>query len=309
MTTSDESLKETIRAEASKPVPAAISAATAAVSGRVGNSVAAVLFYGSCRRDGHANGVVDFYVLVDSYRALHEHRLQAWLNKLVPPNVYYLELLFEDCPIRVKYSIMSLPQFLQRTAHRGFDSAIWVRFCQPCSIVYAREGSTAVVVGALANAARIMIAETAPLMRENFTSKEFWLSAFHETYKTEIRVERSNRAAQLYENDAVYYDRIAQNVLEESGDRLPLGRFTAATPLSRRRIARRWRVRRFVGKSLTVLRLAKAAFTFDGGIDYVLWKIERHSGVRLPITPWQRRHPLLAAPLLFWRYYRLGVFG
>ncbi len=309
MTTSDESLKETIRAEASKPVPAAISAASDAVRGRVGRSVAGVLFYGSCRRDGHANGVVDFYVLVDSYRALHEHRLQAWLNELVPPNVYYLELLFEDCPIRVKYSIMSLPQFLQRTAHRGFDSAIWVRFCQPCSIVYAREGSTAVVVGALANAARIMIAETAPLMRENFTSKEFWLSAFHETYKTEIRVERSNRAAQLYENDAVYYDRIAQNVLEESGDRLPLGRFTAATPLSRRRIARRWRVRRFVGKSLTVLRLAKAAFTFDGGIDYVLWKIERHSGVRLPITPWQRRHPLLAAPLLFWRYYRLGVFG
>ncbi|MCZ6896039.1 MAG: hypothetical protein O7H40_18590 [Gammaproteobacteria bacterium] len=267
-----------------------------------------MLFYGSCRRDGHANGVVDFYVLVDSYRALHEHRFQAWLNELVPPNVYYLELLFEDCPIRVKYSIMSLPQFLQSTA-RGFDPTIWVRFCQPCSIVYAREGSTAVVVGALANAARIMIAETAPLMRENFTSKEFWLSAFHETYKTEIRVERSNRAAQLYENDAVYYDRIAQNVLEESGDRLPLGRFTAATPPSRRRIARRWRVRRFVGKSLTVLRLAKAAFTFDGGIDYVLWKIERHAGVRLPITPWQRRHPLLAAPLLFWRYYRLGVFG
>jgi hypothetical protein len=155
-----------------------------------------------------------------------------------------------------------------------------------------------------------MISETAPLMRENFTPKELWLRAFHETYGTEFRAERSNRGAQLYENDAVYYDRIAQTVLGEPGDRLPLERFTVASPPPYRRfIARRWRVRRFVGKCLAVLRLAKAAFTFEGGIDYVLWKIERHSGVRLPITPWQRRHPLLAAPLLFWRYYRLGVFG
>ena len=310
MTTSGESLKETIRAETSKPVPAAISAASAAVRRRVGHSIAAVLFYGSCRRDGHANGVMDFYVLVDSYRALHEHRLRAWLNELVPPNVYYLETLFEGRPIRVKYSIISLPQFLQRTAHRGFDPAIWARFCQPCSIVHARDGAAAVVVGALTNAARVMISETAPLMRENFTPKELWLRAFHETYGTEFRAERSNRGAQLYENDAVYYDRIAQTVLGEPGDRLPLERFTVASPPPYRRfIARRWRVRRFVGKSLAVLRLAKAAFTFEGGIDYVLWKIERHSGVRLPITPWQRRHPLLAAPLLFWRYYRLGVFG
>ena len=30
-----------------------------------------------------------------------------------------------------------------------------------------------------------------------------------------------------------------------------------------------------------MLRLLKAAFTFDGGADYVVWKIERHRGVRL----------------------------
>ena len=53
-----------------------------------------------------------------------------------------------------------------------------------------------------------------------------------------------------------------------------------------------------------VLRLAKASFTFEAGPDYVAWKIRRHTGVPVALTPWQRRHPLLAAPLLLWRLAR-----
>ena len=56
-----------------------------------------------------------------------------------------------------------------------------------------------------------------------------------------------------------------------------------------------------------MLRLAKAAFTFDGAMDYVAWKIERHSGVRIEVKPWQRRFPLLAAPGLYLKLRRMGV--
>src|SRR5690606_13814062 len=76
----------------------------------------------------------------------------------------------------------------------------------------------------------------------------------------------------------------------------------------RHRFRRLWRIRQSVGKLLTVLRLAKGVFTFEGGMDYILWKIERHSGVRATATPWPRRHPLLASPLLAWRLYRTGAF-
>ena len=31
-----------------------------------------------------------------------------------------------------------------------------------------------------------------------------------------------------------------------------------------------------------------------GGIDYLAWKINRHAGTAITITPWQRRHPILA---------------
>src|SRR3546814_3014928 len=61
----------------------------------------------------------------------------------------------------------------------------------------------------------------------------------------------------------------------------------------------RWALRRVQGKLLSVARLCKAAFTFQGGAEYLLWKIERHSGVSIALTPWQRRHPLLASTVLF----------
>jgi hypothetical protein len=70
----------------------------------------------------------------------------------------------------------------------------------------------------------------------------------------------------------------------------------------------RWRRRRILGKLLSALRLAKAAFTFQGGADYIAWKIARHAGVEIRLGPWQRRHPLLAAPGLFWRLYRARAF-
>ncbi|MCA9474766.1 MAG: hypothetical protein KC563_03010, partial [Nitrospira sp.] len=58
----------------------------------------------------------------------------------------------------------------------------------------------------------------------------------------------------------------------------------------------------------SMLRLMKAAFTFQGGADYLIWKIERHSGVKVELTPTQRRHPIITGLVIFWRLYRQGAF-
>jgi hypothetical protein len=42
-------------------------------------------------------------------------------------------------------------------------------------------------------------------------------------------------------------------------------------------------------------------------MDDVVWKRERHSGVRIEVSPWQRRFPLLAAPGLYLQLRRRGV--
>jgi hypothetical protein len=57
-----------------------------------------------------------------------------------------------------------------------------------------------------------------------------------------------------------------------------------------------------------MLRLLKGMLTFEGGVDYILWKIRRHSGVAVDAPPRLRRHPILAAGVLAWRIYRRGGF-
>jgi hypothetical protein len=66
-------------------------------------------------------------------------------------------------------------------------------------------------------------------------------------------------------------------------------------------------VRRFWNRVLHLLRLLKAAGTFTNGIDYLRWKIERHSGVRVEVTERMRRHPRLAAWRLMFRLWRRGA--
>jgi hypothetical protein len=149
-------------------------------------------------------------------------------------------------------------------------------------------------------------------MPGEFTPDQLWTRAFRESYATELRAERSNRPRDLYRAYAERYDGMTVAALSgikglEAGGAARSIRHPAST--GRRRLARlRWAIRRVLGKTAQVLRLLKAAYTFSDGLDYILWKIEKHSGVRATPTPWQRRHPLLAAPSLAWRLYRLGAF-
>ena len=67
-----------------------------------------------------------------------------------------------------------------------------------------------------------------------------------------------------------------------------------------------WRVRRVQGKLMSVLRLLKALFTFVGGLDYVAWKMQRHSGRQVEIPARVRRWPWIFMWGYFWGLYRQG---
>jgi hypothetical protein len=69
----------------------------------------------------------------------------------------------------------------------------------------------------------------------------------------------------------------------------------------------RWPSLRRRGKLLTIARLAKAAFTYAGGIDYLAWKINRHAGTQIIIRPWQRKWPLVAALFLVPKLWTKGA--
>ena len=68
-----------------------------------------------------------------------------------------------------------------------------------------------------------------------------------------------------------------------------------------------WSLRQALGKPLNAARLIKAAFTFEGAARYAAWKIERHTGMVVPLTPWREKHPVLASPGVLWRLWRRRV--
>ena len=85
-------------------------------------------------------------------------------------------------------------------------------------------------------------------------------------------------------------------------------RLAPSLPVSERaRVPSRWGRSRRAGKPLNLLRLVKASTTFEGAADYAAWKIERHTGMQVMVTPFRERHPIMAAPGVLWQLWRHTV--
>jgi hypothetical protein len=260
-----------------------------------------VLFYGSCLRSGEdRDQVADLYLIVERYGAAYSNSLLALTNRILPPNVFYIEAPFEDRVVRAKYAVVALSHLEKLVGPQTLHSYFWARFAQPMRLLWARDKSCRdSIIDALSQAVATTAGEARALIDR---PDELFARAFQESYASELRSEGGDRAAALYRFDRERYDRLAATLLG------PEFATAAGDERARRRAAARWRRRRLAGKWLSVLRLMKGAFTFKDGAGYLLWKIERHSGVRHDLTPWQRRHPILASSVLFWQLYRKGAF-
>jgi hypothetical protein len=252
-----------------------------------GAATAAVIFYGSCLRQNTDTGLLDFYVLVDNYASALQNNVSAAFAQVLPPNIYFHEMTFEDRTLRAKVAIISVDSFLHGLGPKTFASSLWARFAQPSAILYARsEWLHRRLVEGLAEAVTTLLARVKPLLPDGFRARDLWIQAFKETYAAELRPERSSRCVDLVDADLARYAAVTVAVL---GAPAADGAYRHAISLAERHTATRdWRLRRIQGKALNGLRLIKAAFTFQGGLDYALWKIARHSGVKLELGA--RRH-------------------
>lgn len=291
--------------------PEAVAALGEILRGRFGRHALAVLFYGSCRRaNDDTGGIVDLYVLVDDYLAAHGNALSALANRLLAPNVYYLETPFAGRVARAKYAVVSMDQF-ERGTTRWFHPYLWGRFAQPCGLLFAiDEQVRGRVVSALAGAVATFAAQTLPRLPAQFDAEALWTRGLLLTYAAELRSERPERVRALYTQAARDLQALTQALASKQGwEPIAVGGYkNPVDRRDRRWSALAWAMRRLQGKALSVLRLLKASFTFDGGLPYLAWKIERHSGVALEITPFMRRFPRLGAIGAFWRTWRRGGF-
>jgi len=300
-------IQDILAGEYIKPVPR-IEAVCRDIEIRHKDRVRAFIYYGSSLRDMEdPEKMLDFYVLVDSYRKTHKNPIRMVLNKLFPPAVYYHEMDHEDgVRTTCKYSIMSLPAFERRCSSSAFLSVTWGRFSQPCVILFPKDKATEDrVLAARENAVRHMAAQTAPLFDRKASTSEFWAKGFMQSYRTELRPESSEtRSEEIVRRYQERYDAImtelygAPNAQGEYA--LPAGSKSGAKT--------KWFFRRCLGKPAAAVRILSSAFTFDGGFDYVAHKLERHSGVKIEASDHQRRHPVLWSPVLAFKYWRKGAF-
>ena len=283
-----------VAAEIARPVDSQISAMAAAIAEKHGTASRAVLFYGSCLREQRLEGLMlDFYLIVSDYCAAYDTPWLARANRLIPPNVFP----FTDNGLSAKYAVLSQDD-LARLCGEGADNvSVWARFAQPSRLVWAADKAARTqAADAVAEAAPTFLKLAWPVTDR--ARRNDWRAVFEQgfscTYRAELRAERKSRSGSLVDSDPDYYRALFAAAQADGvilSDREVSDRESRAA-------ARRWRRLQRRGKWLSVVRLGKASFTFAGGIDYLAWKINRHAGTNIVLTPWQRRHPLLAAVTL-----------
>jgi len=223
---------------------------------------------------------------VSDYRAAYDKAWLATANKLIPPNVFH----FEHGGLVSKYAVLSEADFHRLNGSETRNVSVWARFAQPSRLVWAAdEQAKQRAIDAVSRAVPTLLAAAGRIEGEPVLN--WWRRALSLTYSVELRAERKVGIGSVVGFEPERYERFAAAALKD------LPRVDQAS----------WSRRRFEGKALSVVRLAKASATFAGGVDYIAWKINRHAGADIVIKPWQRRWPLLAAISLLPRLLRSGA--
>ena len=267
-----------------RPEVTAFAQALAASAG-----ASAALFYGSNLRTGSLEGVLDFYLLHDG-----PQRERIW------PRVSYHEMEHGGVTLRAKAAVMSITQFTKAARGDSRDTTIWARFVQPSALIWTRhDAAHEAVLSALADAARTAARLAAALGPQSGRPAEYWRALFQATYTAEFRVEKAGREDSILTANADHFDGllpaawIADGLAFEQAGATLAPRFGKG---AKQRILRWWKNRQRLGKALNLTRLGKATTTFEGAAKYGAWKVERHTGVALEVTPFAEKYPLLAAP-------------
>ncbi len=289
------SLRLRVCAALSRKVDPAVTAFAARLAG--GTDARAVLFYGSNLRTGSREGVLDFYVLTSGAP-----------GKGLWPTVSYREWEHEGEMLRAKIATMTLAKFADAARGETLDTTIWARFVQPSALVWQADKSAgedvSKAVGAAAMTASRLAVATGP---ESGHEEDFWRVLFRATYRAELRVEKAGREDSILTLNAEHFDGLLPAALEAGG--IAFDRdgdmVVPKMPASEREQALRWWTkRRRMGKPLNVARLARATRTFDGAARYAAWKVERHTGETIEVTPFREKHPILAAPAVAFQLWR-----
>lgn len=273
---------------------------------RFGESLQAVLFYGSCLHPSTqtATSIPDFYVIVDSYRRARLPFSHYLLSPLLPPHLYFLRSGGRFC----KYNLLSYAdasRIFQGAAHDIYNMG---RLSKRFGLLYAAPELRQAIVSGYRRIVERMIGLALPLLPPQTRLEELVKKALALSYLGERRVEADDKIDRLFQAERAFYLTVYASqmaALVAAGapytydpERQAI-RFVGDERLHRL-AARRSRLFLWQSRLKTYLRWPKYAFTIDGWVDYLLAKVERAKGIRLELSEKERRYPLIYG----WKYLR-----
>ncbi len=299
--------------ELSQDVPSETQILVDEIKRRYGDAVDAILFYGSCLRTGDKAGLMDLYVLIDDSRAYGNNAFSRGLHHCLPPYVFYCRPGSEAGGVHAKASVITRTQFDALCRLQAIDISVWARFVQPSALLYVRaEDTRAAIIKSLCRAYGTAMHWAVHFGPDEGRANDYWRALFRATYGAELRVEDAGRADEVVNLNKARYARFFVPALAAAGIRYSHDQNDRFRPdannVGARSDRRAWGRRTLGNKLINFLRILKGAMTFEGGGYYVLWKLERRTGLSLDVKQWQLNHPFLAAPSVLFQMWRKGAF-
>jgi hypothetical protein len=319
-----EGLREAVAVRALSPEgdPALEQAAERLVAA-AGGTLDGLVFFGSRRtRAARANvwSAYDVFVIVERYRPFYEAmggaglsgkgaRLLSLLSCWLPPTQYSIR--FEGSPVHIKATVVRSDTFHRETSPRRRDHFCIGRLFQPSRILYAKDDATrAALVDDLVSAHAATWEWSRPWLPPAFDAREYGRNALVVSMSWEVRPEPPGRAQALWDAQQKEQTPVFEALLAELGARGELvpaagaeASWSAARPVS---AGETFRLKLYFRRSMvrSTTRWLKHVLSFEGWLDYILRKANRHGGEPVELSERERRWPLIYLWPRVFRYLR-----
>ncbi len=282
-----------------------------------------LIFFGS-RRSGAARAnafsAYDLFVIVEAYRPFYEAMSRAGLSgkgpgvlsmvsRWLPPTQYSIRL--EGSPVHVKGSVIRTDTFHRETTKRRRDHFCIGRLFQPSRILYAKDEATrAALVDDLAAAHAATWQWSRPWLPSAFDAGEYGRNALVVSMSGEVRPEPPGRAEALWEAQEKEQTPVFEALLSELAARGEVaqsprgqGSWSPVQPVGAgEALGLKLYFRRSMARSTA--RWLKHVVSFEGWLDYLVRKANRHGGEPLELSERERRWPLIFLWPRIFRYLR-----
>ncbi len=262
------------------------------------DGIACVYLYGSMLNPlvSTPTSFPDFYIIVDDYRRFYKSGVHTALNKVLPPNSYFLKLDDHGTSMPCKYCVLDTGALMRTTQYPGLrDFFIAGRLAKRIGILYTKDPAFLNgFIGTITDAMKFNVMFALSEMTGPFTLDEFIIHLLGLSYRAEIRTETQDKVISLYGSEKTFYQTVYRLFLEQavSEGNLELrgGRYVTVRPYFTPAYTRH-----FIShaRKRAVYRLPKSIYTFSHYVEYLELKIERTTGEPLVLSKWDRRFPLI----------------